>query len=32
MKAKLSLLAGIGLLAAIGAVWLAANQPADRPD
>ncbi len=31
MKAKLSLLAGIGLLAAIGAVWLAASQPADRP-
>jgi signal transduction histidine kinase len=31
MKAKLSLLAGIGLLAAFAAVWLAANQPAHRP-
>jgi signal transduction histidine kinase len=31
MKAKLSLLAGIGLAAAVAAVWLAANQPPNRP-
>jgi signal transduction histidine kinase len=31
MKAKLSLLAGIGLAAAVAAVWLAANQPPHRP-
>jgi signal transduction histidine kinase len=31
MKVKLALLAAIGLPAAVAAVWLAANQPPDRP-
>ena len=31
MRAKLSLLAGAGVLAGTGAVWLAAHQPPDRP-
>jgi signal transduction histidine kinase len=30
MKAKLSVVAGAGVLAGIGAVWLAAHQPPDR--
>src|ERR1035438_4076147 len=31
MKAKLSVVAGAGVLAGVGAVWLAAPQPAGRP-
>src|ERR1035441_2098337 len=31
MKAKLSVVAGAGVLAGVGAVWLAAHQPAGRP-
>jgi hypothetical protein len=31
MKAKLSVVAGAGVLAGIGAVWLAAHQPPGRP-
>jgi signal transduction histidine kinase len=31
MKAKLSVIAGAGVLAGIGAVWLAAHQPPGRP-
>jgi signal transduction histidine kinase len=31
MKAKLWVVAGAGLLAGVGAVWLAAGQPPDRP-
>jgi signal transduction histidine kinase len=31
MKAKLSVIAGVGVLAGVGAVWLAAHQPPGRP-
>ena len=31
MKAKLSVIAGAGVVAGIGAAWLAAHQPPDRP-
>jgi signal transduction histidine kinase len=31
MRAKLSVLAGAGVLAGVGAVWLAAHQPSGRP-
>jgi len=31
MRAKLSVVAGVGVLAGLGAIWLAAHQPPDRP-
>jgi signal transduction histidine kinase len=31
MKTRLSIVAGAGVLAGVGAVWLAAHQPPDRP-